>query len=124
MEQQPYKNTLELFKCLSKIDSIDRCLLFCKPAVDTIQSRVKDPDIIVNDVHDLYFAAACLAFYRAALSDDLFKYSSFKAGSVSVNYSNQEVKDNSIRMLTMALEEAKPYLKTGTVFKSMGGGSL
>lgn len=98
--------------------------MFCKPAVETIQNRVKDPEIIVDEVYDLCLAAACLAFYRAALSDDLFKYSSFKAGNVSVNYSNQEVKDNSLRMLTMALEEAKPYLKTGVIFKSVGGGSL
>lgn len=121
MSDLPYKHTLEIFMKLSKSDNINDCLIFVKPAIQTIQNRLRDDKTVIDEVYELYFAAASLAFYNAAVSDELSRYSSFKAGNVRVDFSEKSLKETAENLLKTSLALAKPYLKSGIILKSTGG---
>lgn len=121
MSDLPYKHTLEIFMKLSKSDNINDCLIFVKPAIQTIQNRLRDDKTVIDEVYELYFAAASLAFYNAAVSDELCRYSSFKAGNVRVDFSEKSLKETAENLLKTSLALAKPYLKSGIILKSTGG---
>lgn len=121
MNESPIKNTLEYFMKLADTEDIEESLLFVKPAVKTLQNRLRDESLVVDEVYELYFAAATLAFYNATASSEFSHYTSFKAGNVGVNFSPKSHKENAEQLLETALSLAKPYLRSGIILKSTGG---
>ncbi len=114
------QNTLNWFRELSHVTDADTSLNFCLPAINSIQQKVRNDNIIVDEVPELYFAAAVLAYYRFSLTDEFSNYSSFKAGDVRLNMEPQKRKASIIELLNLSLSDASPYLKTGVKFKSIG----
>ncbi len=124
MNNTPCKNTIEWFKTLTNIQNTEECLRIILPSITALQSRVRRTDYVVDEIPALSYAAACLAMYRMSLSGELTRYSSFKAGDITLKTSQNERRKTMLDMLEFALCEAKPYLKTGKVFKSINGGAV
>lgn len=120
MQNLKNDNTCDYFLQLSGENDPNVCLKYCQPAIRTLTSKLKDKSIVVDDVPELYTAAACLAFYKYILADKNNSYSSIKAGELVVGLSPAEQKACAMELLTMTLSEAAPYLKTSVVFKSTG----
>lgn len=116
----PTRNTLDWFKELTHVTEANTALKYCMPAINSLQRRVRNDNIIVDNVPELYFAAAVLAYYRFSLTDDFIRYSSFKAGDVRLNMQPEKFKAALTELLNVALSDASPYLKTGVKFKSIG----
>ena len=114
------QNTLDWFKELSHVTEANTALKYCIPAITSLQRRVRNDNIIVDEIPELYFAAAVLAYYRFSLTDDFTKYSSFKAGDVRLNMQPEKFKSAIVELLNVSLSDAAPYLKTGVRFKSVG----
>ena len=115
----PTRHTLDWFRELSHVTEAKTALKYCIPAITSLQRRVRNDNIIVDDVPELYFAAAVLAYYRFSLTDDFIRYSSFKAGDVRLNMQPEKFKTTITELLSVALSDATPYLKTGVRFKSI-----
>ena len=69
----PTRHTLDWFRELSHVTEADTALKYCIPAITSLQRRVRNDNIIVDDVPELYFAAAVLAYYRFSLTDDFIR---------------------------------------------------
>ena len=124
MDKTPYKNTLEWFKSLSANDDTDECLKAVLPAIMSLQIRLRRKDDVVDDIPVLSYAAALLAMYRGSINQELFGLSSFKAGDITVKTTTKEERNSIIAALNLAFGDARPYLKTGVVFKNMDGGKI
>ncbi len=119
MENKPLTNTLEWFRELSRVTDADICLKYCLPAVNSLQSRVRNNQIVVDNIPELYFAAAVLAYYRFSITDEFARYSTFKAGDIRMNMEPEKFRATISELLKVALSDASPYLKTGIRFKSI-----
>lgn len=124
MKNTPCKNTVEWFKSLSGVENTEECLRIILPSITSLQSRVAKREYIVDEIPALSYAAACMAMYRMSISEELTRFSSFKAGDITLKASPNEQRKTMLQALELALCEAKPYLKTGTVFKSINGGAI
>ncbi len=121
MENTPSRNTLNWFRELSHVDDADTGLKYCVPAINSLQSRVRNSNMIVDNIPELYFAAAVLAYYRFSITDEFTHYSTFKAGDVRLDMEPEKFKATLTELLNLSLSDAAPYLKTGVKFKSIGG---
>lgn len=124
MDKTPCKNTAEWFKSLSGIDSTEEALKWVMPSVNALQNRVLKRGDTVDEIPALCYAAALMAFNRAVLSEQIFSYNSIKAGDITLKANEREGRKSLKEALEMALAEAKPYLKSGMIFKSMDGGAV
>jgi len=114
------QNTLNWFRELSHVTEADTALKFCIPVINSLQQKVRNDSIIVDEVPELYFAAAVMAYYRFSLTDEFSAYSSFKAGDVRLTMEPDKAKASIRELLSLSLSDAAPYLKTGVKFKSIG----
>lgn len=121
MENIPSRNTIDWFRELSHINEAEVALKYCIPAINSLQSRVRNDSTIVDNVPELYFAAAVLAYYRFSLTEDFARYSTFKAGDVRLDMEPEKFNATIKELLSISLSDAAPYLKTGVRFKSIGG---
>ncbi len=115
------RNTLSWFRELSHVTDADTALKYCLPAINSLQTRVRNDSIIVDNIPELYFAAAVLAYYRFSLTEEFTRYSTFKAGDVRLDMEPDKFKATLTELLNISLSDAAPYLKTGVKFKSVGG---
>lgn len=115
------RNTLSWFKELSHVTDADTALKYCVPAINSLQARVKNDNIIVDHIPELYFAAAVLAYYRFSLTEEFARYSTFKAGDIRLDMEPEKFKATIKELLNISLADASPFLKTGVKFKSIGG---
>ena len=77
---------VKVFKVLSGLDAKDdKSATFCKSAAATI-SRIINPNCdIPAEMPRICYAAACLAYYRYTLCDEINGVSGFKAGDISID---------------------------------------
>ncbi len=122
MDKIPYKNTLEWYKSLSGTEDNDECMKAVLPAIMSIQMRLRRKEDTVDDIPVLSYAAALLALYRGSINQELFGLASFKAGDITIKTTTKEERNSIIAALNLAFSDARPYLKTGVVFKNMDGG--
>lgn len=120
MQNTPCKNTLDWFSELSQISDPNIAYKYCLPAVKSLQAKVKKQDTVVDEVPELYFAAAVLAYYRLSVTDEFLTCSSFKAGDVRLNMKPDILRHTLQELLSIALSDALPYLKSGVKFKAIG----
>lgn len=122
MNKTPCKNTIEWYKSLTGEESTEECLRAVLPAIMSLQVRVRKKEDIVDDVPVLSYAAALLAMYRGNINQDIYALGSFKAGDITIKTATKEERNTIIEALNLAFSDARPYLKTSCVFKSMDGG--
>ena len=122
MDKMPYTNTLYWFSQLAKEDEPSVALSYCMPAVRLLTSKLKDKTVVVDNEPSLCFAAAVIGYYKYSLTDEFSKYSKIRAGDLTLDMPLKEFRSFIKELLSVALEEAKPFLRSGTVFKSVMGG--
>ena len=123
MNKIPCKNTVEWYKTLTGTETAGECLKAVMPSIISLQNRVRKSEYIVDEIPVLSYAAALLAMYRASLCIDTFGLDSFKAGDITVKTTQKEDREHIMAALNLAFCDARPYLKSGLVFKGMDGGS-
>lgn len=117
-----YSNTLRWFSELAEDCSAESCLSYCLPAIASLKQRLKDSSITVDRVPQLAFAAAAIAFYKYSLTNGFPDVAYLKAGDITVRRSKAEYGESLRTLLSVALTDAAPYLKTAVKLKSIGGG--
>lgn len=120
MSSSEHNNTYEFFIELSGEANMEDMDKYCLPAIRLVKSKLKNKDTNINDIPELYTLAASIAYYRYVLME-YNSYSSFSAGSLSVNVSVADLKETALELIKLALPEAAVYLNTNAVFKSIGG---
>ncbi len=116
-----YSNTLDWFRFLTGIEDIEACLKHCLPACVSIQAQVLTPKYRVNAIPQLYYAAAALAFYHYCLSRKEADPKTIDAGDLTIRMEPQKLTAHAKELLDNAFAAARPFLKSGAVFKSIGG---
>ncbi len=116
-----YNNAIDWFRFLSGEDDVELAIRHCMPAVESIQAKVLSNQFRVDAIPQLYYAAATLAFYHYILSKNDAQPTSIDAGDLTVRLESQKVMENARELLENALAAAKPFMKNGAVFKSIGG---
>ena len=77
---------VKVFKALSDLEVLDgRAASVCKSAAVTIARVVKPECDLAAEMPRICYAAACLAYYRYELVDEMGGVQSFKAGDVTIN---------------------------------------
>jgi len=122
MDAKNCKNTIDWFMFISGITDIELAIKHCVPAVDSLQVQVISQKFKVDKIPQLYYAAASLAFYHYTLGDNAPAPIYFDAGDVTVRMSERDKNENAKALLESALLAARPFLKSGKIFKSIGGG--
>lgn len=122
MDKMPYTNTLYWFGQLAKVEEPSIALSYCLPAVRLINSKLKDKTVVVDNEPSLCFAAAVIGYYKYSLTEEFARYSTIRAGDLTLNMPLKEFRSFIKELLSVALEEARPYLRSGAVFKSVLGG--
>lgn len=122
MNKFPYKNTMEWYKTLTGSEDAGECIKAVLPAIASLQARVRKQEYIVDEIPVLSYAAALLSVYHASIGFGMSSLSSFKAGDITVKTNAEDDRKHITEALELAFSEARPYLKSGLVFKSIGGG--
>lgn len=119
MNNIPSKNTLDWFKELSHIDDPNVAYKYCLPAINSLQSRLRNRETVIDEVPELYFAAAVLAYHRLSVTDEFLTSAGFSAGDVRLNMKPEVFRETLSELLKVAMSDAAPYLKTGVKFKAI-----
>ena len=116
-----YNNAIDWFRFLSGEEDVELALRHCMPAVESIQAKTLTSRFRVDAIPQLYYAAATLAFYHYVLSKTEAEPTSVDAGDLTIRLENKKILENARELLETAFAAAKPFMKSGSVFKSVGG---
>ena len=122
MDKLPYVNTVNWFRKLSKNDDPSVALSYCLTAVRTLSSQLRSKNTVVDREPSLCFLAAVMAYRKYSLTDEFSDFSRIRAGEVTLETSEDENSKNIDALFRTAYDEARPYLKSGVIFKSCKGG--
>ena len=118
-----YINTLRWFSELSQVGSAETGMRYCMPAVKSLEVRLKNAKLCIDDVPELCFAAAVIAFYRYSLTAGFPDFSYLRAGDVTLRRNKEDYHETLDKLLAVAISDAMPYLKTSVKIKCIGGGN-
>ena len=121
MEPIPLKNTVSWFRDLSHTDDTCTAMKYCRPAARILKRRLRSEEYNIDEIDELSYAAAAMAYARYVMTDDCGQYSDLKTGDITISYDTDGQLSRAQRLLQQALLQAAPYLRAGIRFKSIGG---
>ena len=121
MEPIDLKNTVSWFRDLSHTDDTCLAVKYCMPAARILKRRLRSEEYNIDEIDELSYAAAVMAYARYVMTDDIGQYTNLKTGNITVSYDTDGQAARAQKLLQQALLQAAPYLRSGIRFKSVGG---